>query len=257
MGQITATFVRVVKELMRDKVLIFWSIVFPIIWLVLANFVFLGSAPEEEAAPLRAAFTVSMITYAIMIAGIVDLPGNIASDRGRGMLSKLKSMPVRQFNDFLGRISAFLMFSGIAVVIVLIIGTVLNAKFSADSMGMIQSAGYIVLAILASCGIGLIIGTIIKSEQGAVYTGIAIALITSFAAGIFSLYIQLPSSLQFFARIYPLSAANSSLIYLLVGEHIAGYNPLEFNQMIYTVISSILLFAIGLIIYARYSWKRD
>jgi len=257
MSQITATFVRIIKEFLRDKVMVFWSIFFPIIWLVMANVVFLANAPESEAMPFRGAFTISMIVYAIMIAGMVDLPGNIAADRNRGMLSKLKSMPVSQFKDFLGRILAFLVFSLIAIFAVLLIGILLGAKFSATEIGLLQSIGYLLLSILASSGIGLILATLIKGEQGAVYTGIGVALITSFTTGIFTTYSQLIPVLQFFSRIYPISASNSSLIYILIGENMAGYNPLGPSQITLTTISSIILFIIGLIIYARYCWRKD
>jgi len=257
MGQITATFVRIIKEFLRDKVMVFWSIFFPIIWLIMANVVFLANAPESEATPFRGAFTISMIVYAVMIAGMVDLPGNIAADRNRGMLSKLKSMPVSQFKDFLGRILAFLVFSLIAVVAVLLIGMLLGAKFSATEVGLLQSVGYLLLSILASSGIGLILGTLIKGVQGAVYTGIGIALITSFTSGIFTTYGQLIPVLQFFSRIYPISSANSSLIYILIGEKMAGYNPLEPSQITLTALSSIILFAIGLAIYVRYCWRKS
>lgn len=111
MGQIIATFVRIIKEFLMDRGMVFWSIFFPIIWLIMANIVFLANAPESEVLPFRGTFTISMIVYAVMIAGMVDLPGNIAADRNRGMLSKLKSMSVSQFKDFLGRILAFLVFS--------------------------------------------------------------------------------------------------------------------------------------------------
>jgi ABC-2 type transport system permease protein len=223
----------------------------------MANVVFLSNAPESEAVPFRGAFTISMIVYAVMIAGMVDLPGNIAADRNRGMLSKLKSMPVSQFKDFIGRILAFLVFSLIAVVAVLVIGTLLGAKFSATEIGLLQSIGYLLLPILASSGIGLILGTLIKGEQGAVYTGIGVALITSFTSGIFTTYSQLIPVLQFFSRIYPISSSNSSLIYILIGEKMAGYNPLELSQITLTAFSSIILFAVGLAIYARYCWRKD
>lgn len=257
MGQITATFVRIIKELLRDKVVVFWSIFFPIIWLIMANIVFLANVPESEALPFRGAFTISMIVYAVMIAGMVDLPGNIAADRNSGMLSKLKSMPVSQFKDFLGRILAFLVFSLIAVVAVLLIGMLLGAKFSATEVGLLQSVGYLLLVILASSGIGLILGTLMKGEQGAVYTGVGVALITSFMSGIFTTYSQLIPVLQFFSRVYPISASNSSLIYILIGEKMAGYNPLELGQITLTVLSSIILFIVGLTIYARYCWRKD
>ncbi len=218
MSQIIATFVRVIKELLRDKVLVFWSVFFPIIWLIMAKVVFLANAPESEAVPFRGTFTISMIVYAVMIAGMVDLPGNIAADRNKGMLSKLKSMPVSQFKDFVGRNLAFLVFSLIAIIAVLLIGVLLGSKFSTTEVGLLQCAGYILLSILASSGIGLILGTMIKGEQGALYTGIGVALITSFTSGIFTTYSQLIPVLQFFSRIYPISASNSSLIYILIGE---------------------------------------
>ena len=245
------------KRQLRDKVMVFWSIFFPIIWLIMANVVFLASAPESEATPFRGAFTISMIIYAIMIAGMVDLPGNIAADRNRGMLSKLKSMPVSQFKDFLGRILAFLVFSLIAIFAVLLIGILLGAKFSATEIGLLQSIGYLLLSILASSAIGLLLATLVKGEQGAVYTGIGVALITSFTTGIFTTYSQLIPVLQFFSHIYPISASNSSLIYILIGENMAGYNPLEPSQITLTTISSIILFIIGLTIYARYCWRKD
>lgn len=257
MSQITATFVRVIKELLRDKVLVFWSVLFPILWLIMANVIFLSNAPESEAAPFRGAFTISMIVYAIMIAGMVDLPGNIATDRNRGMLSKLKSMPVSQFKDFIGRSLAFLVFSIMAIIAVLLIGLLLGAKFSTTEIGLLHCVGYIVLAILASSGVGLILGTIIKGEQSALYTGIVIAFTTSFTSGIFTTYSQLIPVLQFFSRIYPISSSNSSLIYILIGEKAAGYNPLEPIQITLTVLSSLVLFAIGLAIYARYCWRKD
>ncbi|MEM3383200.1 MAG: ABC transporter permease [Nitrososphaerales archaeon] len=257
MGQITATFVRIIKEFFRDKVMVFWSIFFPIIWLIMANIVFLANAPESEAVFFRGVFTISMIVYAVMIAAMVDLPGNIAADRNRGMLSKLKSMPVSQFKDFIGRILAFLVFSLIAVVAVLLIGVLLGAKFSTTEIGLFQSIGYLLLSILASSGIGLISGTLIKGEQGVVYTGIGVAIITSFMSGIFTTYAQLIPVLQFFSRIYPISASNSSLIYILIGEKMAGYNPLEFSQITLTTLLSILLFIIGLVIYAKYCWRKD
>jgi len=198
-----------------------------------------------------------MMVYAIMIAGIVDLPGNIAADRNSGMLSKLKSMPVSQFKDFFGRILAFLVFSLIAMIAVLLVGVLFGARFSATGIGLLQSIGYFFLAILASSGIGLILGTLIKSEQGAVYTGIGVALITGFMSGIFTLYSQLIPVLQFFSRIYPMSSSNSSLIYILVGEKMAGYNPLELSHLALTVSLSMILFALGLAIYARYCWRKD
>jgi ABC-type polysaccharide/polyol phosphate export permease len=137
------------------------------------------------------------------------------------------------------------------------IGILLGARFSAIPLNLVQSVGFLFLPILASSGIGLILGTLIDSEQGAVYTGIGFALITSFTSGIFNLYSNLPSILQAFSRMYPISSSAYSIIYLLVGEKMAGYDPLELGQVAVTISSSILLFSIGLALYTRYCWRKQ
>jgi ABC-2 type transport system permease protein len=257
MSQITATLVRIIKELLRDRAVIFWSVFFPIVLLLMANFVSMANVSAGEKAAGTGFFTLAMIVYATMMAGMVDIPANIAHDRNRGMLTKLKSMPVSQAKDFIGRILAFLVFSSIAMVTVLLIGILLGAGFSVTPISLVESIPFLFLPILASSGIGLILGTLIESEQGAAFTGIGLALITSFTAGIFSAYSNLPSMLQSFSRIYPISSSAYSLTYLLVGEKMAGYNPLELGQISATVLSSIILFAIGLVLYTRYCWRKE
>jgi ABC-2 type transport system permease protein len=257
MSQITATLVRIIKELIRDRAVIFWSVFFPIVLLLMANFVSMANVSASERAVGTGFFTLAMIVYATMMAGMVDIPANISHDRNRGMLIKLKSMPVSQTKDFIGRILAFLVFSLIAIVIVLVIGILLGAGFSVTPIGLVESIAFLFLPILASSGIGLILGTLIESEQGAAFTGIGLALITSFTSGIFSAYSNLPSILQSFSRIYPISSSVYSLTYLLVGQKMAGYNPLELGQILATVLSSLILFTIGLVLYTRYCWRKE
>jgi hypothetical protein len=69
-------------------------------------------------------------------------------------------------------------------------------------------------------------------------------------------YAYLPSVLQSFARIYPISSANSAITYLLVGEEYAGYYPLSVNQTALTALAALLLFILGMIAYSRVCWKR-
>jgi ABC-2 type transport system permease protein len=121
MSQIIATFVRIIKEHLRNRSVIFWSIFFPIVLLLMANFVSMANASASDRAIGTGFFTLAMFVYAIMIAGMVNIPAGIAHDRNRGLLTKLKSMPVSQTKDFIGRILALLVFSLIAIIAVLLI----------------------------------------------------------------------------------------------------------------------------------------
>jgi len=206
---------------------------------------------------LGGAIAISMSVFALMTAGMANLPGNIAQDRERGLLSKLMSMPINPWRDFVGRILALLAFSSLAAVLVTLVGYGCGARFSYSPIGVGQSIGFILLISLASAGIGMLIGTFIKHVHGAIMSGIGIAVVTAAISGVMAPYSSLPWLLQEFARIYPISSANSSITYLLVGEDYAGYNPLGATQTTLTIVISLLLFVAGLIAYSRFCWRKE
>jgi ABC-2 type transport system permease protein len=255
MSQVGATAVRIFKELIREKIVIFWTIAFPALWLVMANAIFLNGVPVEVKGSILGVFTVSMGVYGLMVAGTVDLPANIATDRANGILAKLRSMPVKPSHDFAGRLLAFTAFGIVAVVVVGAMGYLMGVRFAFTASGMAEALVFFALAFMAAAGIGLIIGSLVKKEQSASMTGIIISIVGGFVGGIFVSFSQLPAFLQGFAQLYPLSASTSSIVYLLFGEHFAGYNPLTLELVALNVALSVGLFAVGQYLYARRCWR--
>jgi len=255
--QVNAAFNKTLKELLRDRMVLFWTIAWPIMWVLLGSFSFTGSAPAEVVPYVRASITVSMMVFALMTAGMANLPSSIAGDRENGLLAKLISMPISPARDFLGRILALVGFSIIAAVMVIAIGFAVGARFNGTGMEVLQAVGFFLLVICASAGIGLIIGTLIKHLQGAIMTGVAIAVVTAAVSGLFAPYSVLPAPLQLFSRIYPISSASSSIAYLLLGKDIVGYNPLTPVQASTTIAASVLLVMIGTFLYSRLSWRQE
>jgi ABC-2 type transport system permease protein len=257
MSQIAATAERTLKENMREKAALFWIIAWPIIWVVIDSFVFATQAPEEYVAPMKGSFTIAMMVFAAAMAGMITFPSSIASDRERGVFLKLFSMPIKPWRDSLGRLLGVFAFAVLAVVLTLAAGFICGAEFQPLHLGALKSLGFFLLIFLASVGIGMIVGTFIKSINGATMTGVAIAVITAMMSGIFVPYSTLPSPLQAFARIYPISSCNSSVIFLLTGGgEMAGYDPLTTGQIALTVALSLAIFALGLVLYRRFCWGR-
>ena len=257
MGQITATLGKTVKEFLRQKSVLFWTVAWPIIWVLIGSFSFTGNTPDYLIPYIRGAITISMLVFALMTAGMANLPGNITSDRERGLLSKLKSMPIQPWRDFVGRFIGQLVFSSLAVVAVALAGYVCGARFSCTMIEAWQAIGFVLLIILASAGIGMLIGTFIKHVHGAIMTGVGVTVITAAISGVMAPYSSLPWLLQHFARIFPISSANSSIIYLLEGKEYAGYNPLGASQTSLTIILSLLIFIAGLTAYSRFCWRKE
>jgi ABC-2 type transport system permease protein len=243
------------KELIREKVVVFWTIAFPMLWLVMYNVIFLNGVPAEIKGSIMGVCTVSMAVYGLMVAGSVDLPANIATDRAAGILAKLRSMPVKPSRDFAGRLLAFSAFGIIAIGVVSVMGYLLGAQFAFSLSGVAGAMLFFALAFMAAAGIGLIIGSLVVKEQSASMTGIVLSLMGGFVGGIFVTFRALPVFLQGFAQVYPLSASTSSIVYLLFGEHFAGYNPLTLELVAINVALSVGLFAAGQMLYARRCWR--
>ena len=166
-------------------------------------------------------------------------------------------MPIKPYRDFLGRIFAVITLSLLAAALVIVIGIVVGARFTGTGVEIPQAIGFVFLVICASAGVGLIAGTLIKNLQGAIMTGVGIAVITSAISGLFVPYEGLPVPLQTFARVYPISSAQASIVHLLAGPDMVAYNPLTFGQITLTVVLSFVLLFAGTILYSRLAWKLD
>ncbi len=255
MNQISATYIKGLKDNFMSKPALFWVIAWPAIWLLLAVFVFLRGVPAEFAALAKGQSTISMVTFSIMVCGMTSLPANISEDRQRGLFQKLKTMPVQPWKEAVGKILAVLTFGLVSAAIIIIIGALLGARFNITLIGLLKSLGFLLLGTLASAGVGLIVGSLIKSIQGAIMTGVGIAVVTSAISGVFFQYSMLPNVLQKFAQIWPMSATNSVIINYLIGD--IGYNPLNPLYLSLTIIISLLFFTVGIFLYTVYCWRSE
>jgi len=257
LGQITATWNKTIKEFLRQKTVLFWTIGWPIIWVLIGSYSFTANAPAEIVGYTRGAISISMMVFGLMTAGMANLPGNIAQDRERGLLTKVMSMPISPWRDFVGRILALLAFSVLSAMLVIAVGFACGARFFFTGIDFMGSLAFILLIFFASAGIGMLIGTFVKHVHGAIMSGVGLTVVSAALSGVMTPYVYLPSVLQNFARIYPISSANSAITFLLVGEEYAGYNPLSLSQTVPTACLALLLFIIGLIAYSRFCWKKE
>jgi len=253
--QISAAFNKTIKELLREKAALFWTIAWPVIWVIIGSFSFTGSAPQAVIPYIKGSITISMMVFALMIAGMSNLPASIAGDRANGLLAKLISMPIKAYKDFIGRISAVVILSFLAAVLVIVVGIAVGARFTGTGVEILQAIGFILLVICASAGVGLMAGTLIKNLQGAIMTGVGIAVITSALSGLFAPYEVLPVPLQVFSRVYPISSAQASIVHLLAGPEMIAYDPLTFGQITLTIALSLILLVAGTVLYSRLGWK--
>lgn len=251
-----AVFEKTLKEFIRDRSSLFWTIAWPALWVVLDCLIFTQGIPESILPRVKASMTLQMMGFAIMLAGMANLPASIAGDRERGVYQKFASTPMRTWEDATGRLLALLFFSIISSLIVLAVGLALGSRFEVTGIRLLKSIGVVLLLLLSSGGVGLIIGSIAGSAHSAVSIGVGVAVITSAVSGVFAPYQMLPKGLKIFSKLYPPSTSISAIIYLILGRRYAGYNPLTRLHAIYTIASSLLLHLLGLWLYHLKLWSR-
>ena len=257
MRQINAVFIKTIKELYRNKITVFWTIVWPIIFLFLGIFLFYRADPQSGQGSFRAGITISMIVFSLMLSGFSTLPGLIAQDRAHGLFLKLRSMPVKQWRDILGRIFGVLFYVLISAILIGIIGVILGARFNFTVSNSLISLAFLILATLSAAGAGIIIGTFIKNINGAIMTGVGISVVSMSLAGVTFPYAFLPGVLQAFSRYYPFSSANAIISSMLSTKEFVGYDPMGTFQVVFTIVISIVIFVVSLILYSKFCWRSD
>ncbi len=253
--QVHASFMRSMRIFLRDKAIIGSSILIPIFFLIVLPMVLFQDVPLEFMPALRGFLVIAMVTLLIMSTAMSNLPGSIASDRDHDLYSKLSSMPVNPVNECLGRIATVFVFSAIGSAIVIILGLVLGAELTVTTIDMLLIAGLAAVIVLFAAGIGLIIASVVKSESAAAHIGVAVVLVNYFI-GIAFPYRDLPDLLKPLVHVNPMCLGNNMIAALAVGEEFLGYNPFNFIDVTVMLVSTAILFSIGLYIYSRCCWKR-
>ena len=257
MTQVLGTFTKQIKCFLRIRAIAIFTVIMPMFLLLITGLSLNKSVSAADMPLAKGVLTASMVAFSLMIAGILNLAGSISRDRETGVLTKLKSMPISPWSDFLGRVMASSLLSVAAAVLIIVVGLAFGARFGGTALQDVEAVGFLLLAIVSAAGIGLVVWSCTKLVMATFLTGLAITLITAFLSGIFIPYESLPSSFHVFAHIYPISSAASSVEYLLLGESAAGYNPLTVGQVALTVLISIGFLATGVLVYSKEGWKRD
>ena len=255
MNVVLAVTGKSLKEFLRERTVVFWTYAIPLFFLIVLPVMYSG-VPADVVSSLKGGLTLTMVTFLVMTAGQSNLPGSIATDGERGLYLKMASMPVSPWLEGLGRILATAVTSILGALLMLVSGFIYGARFDCGLTEVFWAVGFSLLTVVASAGVGLIIAAFVKGESAATHTGVAMTLITYFLGGMALPYPQLPTVLQAFARLHPVSSANAAMVYLLVGEEFIGYNPLSTVQTVSSIVSTALIFVVGMVSYSRLCWRR-
>ena len=255
MNAFLASLDKTLKTFFRDKAIISSSIFVPTFFLLMMPLMMYSDVPTDIVPFLKGALTIAMTSLLTMSVGMANFTGVIVADEGRGLYSKLSSMPVKPWKECIGRIVGAIIFSFLGGIFLISVGVSYGARTNAGFLEVLSSMFFGLMIALCSIGVGLIIASFIKGESAATHVGVAISILVYFI-GIAMPYWMLPAFLEPFARYCPITAANNMIVYLMEGEMILGYNPLNIFEIASVIVLSITTLLVGIMLYSRYCWRK-
>jgi len=210
--------VRNLLHFVRQPDLLIFSTIQPIMFVLLFTYVF-GGAISHSLPPgvsyidyLLPGILVQSVTFRASMTAI-----GLSDDLKLGVIDRFRSMPMARSAVLIGRTSADLVRNVLIIVLMIIVGYIIGFRFQA---GVLQALGCIALVSgfgLALSWIFAFLGLTVRSAEAAQSAGFVVLFPLVFASSVFVPVSSMPSWLQAFAKVSPVTlTANAARSLALV-----------------------------------------
>ena len=182
-------------------------------------------------------FVPGVIGIAIMSTGIFGTIGTNTKYRKNGVIKKLATTPLSKFEWIIGLVLYHILIGMISTSVILIVAVLVF------SINVVLSPLLIILIIsgaLTFPGIGMIISTVVREEEEADAAGNVVTFPMLFLAGTFFPLETMPTLVQLFAKILPLTYLNNGL------REIMGFGNYQAALWNCAIVFGIGIIAIGI-----------
>jgi ABC-2 type transport system permease protein len=199
-----AEVVHHIRLLWRVPVAAFFTVAFPMMFLVLFNLLN-ADVTVESMGGIRFAqfYTPGIAVFAMVTAGYTNLAITVSMDRDEGILKRIRGTPLPPWVYLAGRIGAAVAVGVLSVVLMFVVGFVF---FGVEPMWDRLPTATLVLAVGAAtfASLGLAVAGVAPNSQAAPAIANATILPLAFVSGIFFPMDTAPGWLQTVAGWFPL-----------------------------------------------------
>lgn len=192
------------KIFWRNPASVFFTVLLPLIFLVIFNGIFGNSAIDALGGITTSTYYIpAILTLAVVSATTVSIAISLVADRENGILKRGRSTPMPTWVFFAGRIGGALVISVLMLVVITALGAL---AYGVEVPWERAPAVLVTLAIgaFAFCSLGIAITAAIPSEDAApAVTNIAV-LPLYFLSGVFIPETEIPDGVLRFADIFPI-----------------------------------------------------
>jgi ABC-2 type transport system permease protein len=207
----------------RNPRAVIFSLLFPVILLVMFNEIFIKSGDtvkvSGETIAGSAYFTAGMIAYSLSLLCFTQPLVALTAARERGQLKRMRGTPVPSWTFITAQVLRSVLLAALVGAVMLTMGVVFwSVDLDANAIG-----GFAVMMLLGTgslCALGVAMTAFTTTEDTASAIGPFTMVMLSFISGIFIPIDQLPSWLQDVGRVFPLYHVTQGLQLAVAGAGI-------------------------------------
>lgn len=232
---------------LREPVALFFGLVFPALLLLGLGALFPGfgdPAPELDGRSYIDVYSPVAIVFGLAMLGLASFPPTLATYREFGILRRLRTTPLSPAR----LLSAQMLVQG-AVAVLAAAGVLAVATWYFDVPLPSQPLWFLlcwILVAVAMFGTGMLIGSLVRSSQGAVAVGMAVFFPMLFFAGLWIPREMMSDTLRALSDFTPLGAGVQAM-----GDAWYGTTPTLLHMGVLAVYSV----AVGLAAVRFFKWE--
>ena len=190
------------KVFWRNPASVFFTVMLPLVFLVIFNLLFGGDEVESLGVETSTYYVPALITLAVISATTQSLAMNLTADREAGMLKRVRGTPLPASVFVAGRVGNSLVISVLMLLVVAMVGRI---AYGVTLPSETIPAVVVTLAIGAaafSC-LGFALTAAIPSREAAPAVTNAFLLPLYFISGVFVPESEIPDGVLHFADVFP------------------------------------------------------
>lgn len=199
------------RELWRSRLVLIFTFVLPLMWLVVIGLL-AGNEAVDETTGVRVMQFVTPIAAAmgLLFATYPPLAMSLAEAREKQILKRLRGTPLPMWAYLAGRITAATVFALAAVALMLGVGVVV---FDVELLGRTVPATLVTLlvGIATLATLGMAVGALAPSATSAQAVSVGSAVVLTFLSGMFTIGGDLPEVIERVGAWFPLRPLSESL----------------------------------------------
>ena len=182
----------------------------PIMFVVLFGFVFGGAINVPDGIDYRSFLMAGIFTQSIAFLAVGTAVG-MTEDMKTGVMDRFRSLPISRAAVLFGRTFSDLIQSALGATVLGVTGAVVGWRIHESVLSAVAGFAVLLLFGFAMSWIGILLGLVVKTTEGAQGVGFMAIFPLTFASNAFVPTDGMPKYLRIFAEWNPISATTAAL----------------------------------------------